>query len=168
MRSRGRPQTDRPPADGSDRARDNETSAARLREIFAVCDESADQLRERLGLDRRQIRELSGERRLQLAMIEQAIKDLLDPDRKTTAHEIQESRIWMNASYGSHRFPDIATFDGCCESLGLDPDGLRCAVTRLMVRGSRPRMNFAALGDNTRRRDRRRARIVDPRRERDR
>lgn len=137
------------------------TSAGEVDGILAQLadpDETASQLRERLGYERRTLREQTGERRLQLALVEQAIKDMIAPEAKTTPREVEESRIWILCTYDSHPCPDVGTFDGCCLSLGLDPDMIRDRVFAIAERrGEKPRLNFAALGDNRRRR---RPRIV--------
>ena len=119
---------------------------------FGVFDETIVQVRERLGLERTRIRELTGERRLQLAMIELAIKDLIKPTKRTTRADILQAAAWMFSSYESSDYADIATWSGCCRSLGIHPEQLRDGVLALRSAGRRPRLNFAALGDDQRRR----------------
>lgn len=115
-------------------------------------EETDEQVRLRLGFDRAEVRELHGVRRLQLALIELAIKDVLAPEKRTPAEELEESRVWLLCTYDSHPMGDVATFDGCCESLGIDADALRDRVFAMREAGHRPRFNFAALGENTRKR----------------
>jgi hypothetical protein len=129
--------------------------AGGIEELLAALgysDETDEQVRLRLGFDRAEVRELHGVRRLQLALIELAIKDVLAPEKRTPVEELEESRVWLLCTYDSHPAGDVATFDGCCESLGIDADALRERVFQMQAAGLRPRLNFAALGENTRKR----------------
>jgi|GEM_PF-5066125 len=118
-----------------------------------VLDEQA--LEEMLGGNRR-CPQLEGELRLCLAMIELAIEDIITSRNRRRAHGHTAWR-WIATRYEHMRDPDIRTFVGCCEMLGLDPDAMRERIEQLKPRDVRaPRMNHG--------RDRtpkaRRARIV--------
>lgn len=109
-------------------------------------------LRERLGLDRALSVALTGERRLQMAMVEAAIWDVLAPDKRATPRDIRGALAWMARGYNSSIHPDVKTFEGCCESVGLDPDAVRRAVAEMRARSLRPTgQRVFAVGDAKRR-----------------
>lgn len=123
-----------------------------------VTADTVDQTLARLGMLREELRELTGTRKLMLAILEQALKDVLHPSRHIDPEDRASSRRWVMATYESSDFPDFQTFEGICSSLGMDADRLRAQVIALCDSSRRMRLSFREGGD-TRRRERRPKRI---------
>ncbi len=144
----------------------DEETADRVLVSCGVVGETQDQVLARLGLLREGLRELTGNRRLMLAMLEQAIKDVVFPSPRQPAEEIAASRAWIAAEYESSIFPDFQTFEGICSALGFCPRRLRQQIdamdrskNRRFLQANRLLSN-AALGDNVRQRRPKRVRII--------
>jgi hypothetical protein len=84
-------------------------------------------------------------RRICLAQIELAIRDYCGNAKRRLGYSAS-ARAWILADYSSSKYPDIRTFDGCCMSLGLEPEVIRREILRLGHREGRARrMGHAAM-----------------------
>lgn len=90
--------------------------------------------------------------RLCLEQIRQAVADLTSPSASARKYR-QSAREWVSRANTTRWLnqPDVTSFDGCCEVLGVDAVGLRA---RLL-----------AFTDRERERKRRRKPVIVPRRE---
>jgi len=92
------------------------------------CAETSEHARLLMGLEASRPANLAPIARLQLAMIQEAINDILIPagNAEARAEKRETAVAWVAAGYRSGRtVADIITFEGCCLSLDLDPDWLR-------------------------------------------
>ena len=133
---------------------------AEVPEVFLADDYTGSQVFEMMRGGTASAGRLVGERRLQMAMIELAIADISGTRSRRERHG-HSAISWVMAAYDSTRFPDVKSFEGCCQSLGLDPVGLRSAILALHPGQRRAReLSHGIDRDEDRRLHRRRARIV--------
>ncbi len=115
--------------------------------LVASEQETPDQARARMGQERSTVREVSGERRLVLAMLEDALTNCTTSPRRRRREFAAEDRAWI-MSEEQHAFG----FEFCCEVLGVSAESIRCALLRWEAEGARPRLVASRLGDNRRQR----------------
>ena len=92
------------------------------------CAETSEHARLLMGLEASRPADLAPIARLQLAMIQEAINDILIPagNAEVRAEKRETAVAWIAAGYRSGRtVADIITFEGCCLSLDIDPGWLR-------------------------------------------
>lgn len=108
------------------------------------CAETPEQALAFMGLDRVDFAGLSPIRRLQLAIVQEAIYDALADraDRIYGCWTRGQVLAWISAPYESgDELADLSTFEGCCHGVGLDPDYLRRLILSAPVGPRRRWMN---------------------------